>query len=60
MHRHPGEQQWSRAVEKTQAEALDRARRFLRLGFVVYQIRDAKGLVFMDEAQITQLFVTPS
>ena len=44
----------------TQAEALDRARRFLRLGFVVYQIRDAKGLVFMDEAQITQLFVTPS
>jgi hypothetical protein len=60
MHRHPGEQQWSRAVEKTQAEALDRARRFLRLGFVVYQIRDAKGLVFMDEAQIAQLFVTPS
>lgn len=60
MHRHPGEQQWSRAVEKTQAEALERARRFLRLGFVVYQIRDAKGLVFMDEAQITELLVSPS
>lgn len=60
MHRRPGEEQWSRAVEKTQAEALERARRFLRLGFVVYQIRDAKGLVFMDEAQITQLFASPA
>ena len=56
MRRHPGEAQWSRAVEKTQAEALDRAHRFLKLGFVVYQIRDTNGAVFMDEVQITQHF----
>jgi hypothetical protein len=60
MHRHPGEAQWSRAVEDTQTEALNRAHRFLKLGFVVYQIRDAKGLVFMDEAQITQHFGSAS
>jgi hypothetical protein len=49
MHRRDDHAQWSRAVEKTEAEALERARRFLKLGFVVYQIRDAKGAVFMDE-----------
>jgi len=56
MHRRDDHAQWSRAVEKTEAEALERARRFLKLGFVVYQIRDAKGAVFMDEAQITERF----
>jgi hypothetical protein len=56
MHRRPGKDQWSRATEKTEAEALERAHRFLKLGFVVYQIRDAKGAVFMDEAQITERF----
>ena len=56
MHRRPGKDQWSRAAEKTEAEALERAHRFLKLGFVVYQIRDAKGAVFMDEAQIAQRF----
>jgi hypothetical protein len=60
MHRHPSEAQWSRAVEDTQTEALNRAHRFLKLGFVVYQIRDAKGAVFMDEAQITQHFGSAS
>jgi hypothetical protein len=56
MHRRDDHAQRSRAVEKTEAEALERARRFLKLGFVVYQIRDAKGAVFMDEAQITERF----
>ena len=56
MHRRPGKDQWSRATEKTEAEALERAGRFIKLGFVVYQIRDAKGVVFMDEAQITERF----
>jgi hypothetical protein len=58
IHRRHGKDQWSRAVEKTEAEAVERARRFLKLGFVVYEIRDDKGAVFMDEAQITQRFGT--
>lgn len=53
MHRHPGEDAWSRAMEKTESEAVQRARRFLDLGFVVHQIRAPDGSVFMDEAQIT-------
>jgi hypothetical protein len=56
MHRRPGKDQWSQAVEKREAQAMERAHRFLNLGFVVYQIRDAKGAVFIDEAQITQRF----
>lgn len=56
MHRHANNAQWSRAVEKTEIEALERARRFLKLGFIVYQIRDAKGAVFMDEGQIKERF----
>jgi hypothetical protein len=47
---------WSRAVEPTQHEALQRAERFLKLGFVVYAIRDPSGAIFMDEAQITERF----
>ena len=53
MHRHPGDDAWSRAMEKTESEAVQRARRFLDLGFVVHQIRAPDGSVFMDEAQIT-------
>ena len=60
MHRRPGGDGWNRAVEKTEAEAMERAHRFLNLGFVVYQIRDAEGAVFMDEAQILQRFGTRS
>lgn len=52
MHRHPGEGAWSRAMETTESEAVQRARRFLDLGFVVHQIRAPDGSVFMDEAQI--------
>lgn len=43
-------------MEKTEEEALQRAERFLKLGFVVYAIRRPTGEVFMDEAQITQRF----
>ncbi len=56
MHRRPGAEGWSRATEKTEEEALQRAERFLKLGFVVYEIRDPKGLVFMDEAAISKRF----
>jgi hypothetical protein len=56
MHRRPGTEGWSRATEKTEEEALERAARFLKLGFVVYEIRDPKGSVFMNETQIKQRF----
>lgn len=52
MHRHPGEGAWSRAMETTESEAVQRAQRFLDLGFVVHEIRAPDGSVFMDEAQI--------
>jgi hypothetical protein len=54
MHRHAGAERWNRATEATESEALERAQRFLRLGFVVYAIRDPQGTMFMDEAQIRQ------
>src|SRR6185437_15542628 len=37
-------------------DALLRAERFLKLGFVVYAINDPKGAVFMNEAQISEHF----
>jgi hypothetical protein len=56
MHRRPGRDGWSRAVESNEGEALQRAERFLKLGFVVYEIRDPKGLVVHDEAAIRRRF----
>jgi hypothetical protein len=52
MHRRSGSEGWSRAIESSEEEALQRAERFHKLGFVVYAIKDPKGVVFMDEAQI--------
>ena len=40
------------AVEKHELAALDRARHLLRMGFVVYQIRDPSGAVFLETAAI--------
>lgn len=54
MHRHPAEGAWSRAMENTEGEAVQRAQRFLDLGFVVHEIRAPDGSVFMDEAQVTR------
>jgi hypothetical protein len=56
MHRRAGSEGWSRAVETSEEEALLRAERFLKLGFVVHAIKDPKGAVFMEEAQITEHF----
>jgi len=56
MHRRPGKDGWSRAVESNEAEALQRAERFLKLGFVVHEIRDATDRLFMDEAAIREHF----
>jgi hypothetical protein len=57
MHRRADGQGWSRAMESSEEDALQRADRFLKLGFVVYAIRNPKGAVFMDEAQIADHFV---
>jgi len=42
------------AVEKFEAAALDRARHLLRMGFIVYEIREPQGAVFLEEAAIKQ------
>jgi len=56
MHRRGDAASSSRAMESSQDEALQRAERFLKLGFVVYAIRDPKGEIFMTEAQIAERF----
>jgi hypothetical protein len=40
------------ALEKFEAAALDRARHLLRMGFIVYEIREPQGSVFLEEAGI--------
>jgi len=42
------------AVEKLKSAALDRARHMLRMGFVVYEIREPSGSLFLDEAAICE------
>ena len=56
MRRRAGTEGWSRATEPTEDEALLRTERFLKLGFIVYAIRDPRGAIFMDEAQIAEHF----
>jgi hypothetical protein len=56
IRRRPGKGGWSRAVEANEAEALKRAERFLKLGFVVYEIRDAADRLFMEEAAVSEHF----
>ena len=57
LHRRVGSEGWNRAVESNEEDALLRAERFLKLGFVVYAIKDPKSAVFMDEVQISEHFV---
>jgi hypothetical protein len=45
--RRPGEEGRSIAREKLESGALDRARHMLRMGFVVYEIRQPSGLVHL-------------
>ncbi|GEM_PF-3201503 len=51
---------WSEAVEKSQAEAIERARHLLRLGFIVFQITGPTGGVFMTEDEIVQRLRSPA
>ena len=40
------------ATEKSKSAALDRARHLLRMGFIVYEIREPSGSLVLDEAAI--------
>jgi hypothetical protein len=40
------------ALEPSERAALDRARHLLRMGFVVYELRDSTGMILLDEAGI--------
>jgi hypothetical protein len=44
------------SYQKGEAEAIDCARKFLKLGFVVYSITDPHGTEVMGEAAIAQRF----
>lgn len=46
------------AHHKSQSDALDCAKRFLQLGFVVYSIKDPEGSEVMDETAIARQFKT--
>lgn len=46
--RRPGVEGRSIAREKLENAALDRARHMLRMGFVVYEIRQPSGAVYLD------------
>ena len=44
----------NKAQHMTEEAAIDCARRFLRLGFIVYSIKDASGVETMNEATINK------
>jgi hypothetical protein len=52
--RRPGTDGRNTALEKLERGALDRARHILRMGFIVYEIRQPSGSVFLEEAGVRQ------
>lgn|SRR5487761_486897 len=56
--RRPESGEWSQAVEKSEAAAVERARHLIKLGFIVFQIAGPAGL-FLDEAEIARRFQAP-
>ncbi|HEV2263772.1 MAG TPA: hypothetical protein VGR79_04485 [Stellaceae bacterium] len=56
--RRPESGEWSQAVEKSEAAAVERARHLIKLGFIVFQIAGPAG-VFLDEAEIARRFQPP-
>src|SRR5579864_3068613 len=50
---------FNKAHHMTEAAAIDCAKRFLRLGFIVYSIKDAAGIETMNEATINKHFKPP-
>ena len=47
---------FNKAHHMNEDAAIDCAKRFLRLGFIVYSIKDASGIETMDEATINKHF----
>lgn len=52
--RRPESGNWSEAIEKSQADAIERAKHLLRLGFIVFQITGPANGIFMTEEEIVQ------
>lgn len=52
--RKPGIEGRSTAIEKFEHGALDRARHMLRMGFIVYEILDPSGSVFLEETGLRE------
>jgi len=47
---------WSTVRASSEATALERAARFVKLGFVVHAIKDPSGAVFLDAQAVAQRF----
>lgn len=60
MVRKPGTKGRNTAAEKHEANALERARHFLRMGFIVYEICEPSGSIFLDEGGIRQRLGSPA
>ena len=58
--RRPGTEGRNTAEEKHETDALERARHFLRMGFIVYEICEPSGSIFLDEAAIKQRLNLPA
>ena len=58
--RKPGTDGRNSATETCENTALDRARHMLRLGFIVYEIRQPSGLIFLEETGIRQRLGLPA
>jgi hypothetical protein len=54
IERRPGVEGRNTALEKLEHAALDRARHILRMGFIVYEIREPSGSVFLEEAGVRE------
>ncbi|HWE73754.1 MAG TPA: hypothetical protein VG328_11390 [Stellaceae bacterium] len=50
--RRPESETRSTALEKSKDAALDRARHMLRMGFIVYEVREPSGVLLLDEPAI--------
>lgn len=57
--RRPGVEGRSVAREKLENGALDRARHILRMGFVVYEIREPSGALYLDGDALRQRLGAP-
>ena len=57
--RRPGLEGRSIAREKLEHGALDRARHILRMGFVVYEIREPSGSIYLAEEALRRRFAEP-